>query len=655
MRQPTPLQAVVITLMLTYVPHMFWLPVWVSLFCLSLWSIRLLAEYKGWKPPGRLYLYALTGLALAGALIFRDGNFYGRDAGTCLLALMLAIKPFEMNTFRDQMITLFLGLFLLFTVILFEQNLLTGLYIFGCLILITAAFISLNQSRFQVLTTIGRAFLLFVQGLPLAVVCFVLFPRLPGALVGIQDQRPVNISGLSRTLRPGSLSKLVQSDTIVFRAKFQGPTPENKDLYWRAGVLWDYDDNAWSRITVPKSSPPLFEKKRKQKQYTVTLEPTRQLMLPALDLPLNTPGFARMEAGLTLRAGEEIRKRTEYLMTSSLDAVLSTPSPAQIRQGLQLDKTTNQRTRKLIHSLRKEQKGPKDLVARVLELFREDGFSYSLSPPSLDSVDPVDQFLFQTRTGYCAHFAQAFAWMMRCARIPARIVIGYQGGQRNRLGEYLIVRQKDAHAWVEIVLPGQGWTRIDPTRAVAPERIETGIQGLAFKTPEGPVFLIPQDHWIQKIGDKIRLGWDALNYKWHAWVLDYTFSRQNRLFSRLHLGQSAWQSLRKVILITTICFLLLSGILALVLLRPRKGGQDQVKRLYNRFLRKLNKSKIPVFAHEGPCDLSQRIALEYPLLQSRVREIIRLYIQLRYAGIKDKNLIQKLKKDIRRFRIQKQR
>ncbi|MCF8038395.1 MAG: DUF3488 and transglutaminase-like domain-containing protein [Desulfohalobiaceae bacterium] len=652
MRQPTHQQTVVCALFLTYAPHMLWLPAWVSLFCLSLWSIRLLAEHKGWKPPGRLYLYALTLLALAGVLIFWGGNFYGRDAGTCLLALMLAIKPFEMKTFRDQMITLFLGLFLLFTVVLFAQNLLTGLYIFSCLILITAAFISLNQSRFQVLPTIGRAFLLFVQGLPLAVVCFVLFPRLPGALVGIQDESPVNISGLSQTLRPGSLSELVQSEAIVFRAKFQGALPENKDLYWRAGVLWDYEDNAWSKTPIPASSPPLFRYKRQQKQYTVTLMPTRQKMLPVLDLPLNVPDFARMEPGLTLQAEREIRKRTAYRITSSLEAALSPPHPDQIRQGLQLDKTTNLRTQKLIRSLSREQDNPEALVARILELFRTGGFTYSLSPPPLGEADPVDKFLFQTRTGYCAHFAQAFAWMMRSARIPARIVIGYQGGRPNPLGEYLMVRQKDAHAWVEIVLPGQGWTRIDPTRAVAPERIETGIQGLTTKIRDEPYLLIPQDHWLMQIGNQIRLGWDALNYHWHSWVLDFTFSKQNRLFSRLHLGQSAWHSLRKVILITTACFVLLSGILALILLRPGKVRQDQVQKLYHRFLRKLSKSGVSVYPHEGPLDLSRRLSFDSRLTNSRVREITRLYIQLRYAGSRDKTLIRKFKKRIKQLRVQ---
>lgn len=651
MKAPTQLQTVLFALILTYLPHALWLPAWVSIFCLSLWLIRFLAEHKNWNPPGRFYLYTLTLLALTGVVVFWGGHFYGRDGGTCLLALMLAIKPFEIHSTRDQMITLFLGLFLLFTVILFAHNLLSGLYVFCCLILILAGFLTVNQTHSRVLSTIGQAFLLVLQGLPLALICFLVFPRLPGALVGLADTTPVNISGLSQRLSPGNLSSLVLSKTIVFRARFQGAVPENKDLYWRAAVLWEYEDNVWSKKKLLRPGLVGFQHKGREKGYTLTLEPTRQKMLPVLDLPLNTPELARMLPGLTLEAKQEVQKRIKYHCISSLDSALAPPGPAQIRQGLQLDRSRNPRTKQLLRSLNTQQANSKAVVAQVLDFFRESGLFYSLNPPLLTTRDPVDEFLFDTRTGYCAHFAQAFAWMMRFAGIPARIVVGYQGGELNPLGEYLIVRQSDAHAWVEIVLPGQGWTRIDPTRTVAPERIASGIRGLRQQAGSGPIFLIPQDHWLVQIAHQIRLGWDALNYTWYDWVVGYTFSRQNKLFSRLHLGESAWQSLRTVILILTASFVLLSGFLALVLFRHRELEQDQAKRCYNLFLRKLSKGGQPIYAQEGPQDLSRRVSRNNPAAASRVKQIVELYIQLRYAGNTDKKLLARLKKQVKRFRM----
>ncbi len=651
MRRPTALQFVLIVLMLSYLPHILWLPAWVSVFCFSLWIIRFLAAAGHWQSPGRCYLYGLTLLALTGVAVFGGGGFYGREAGASLLALMLAVKPFEIRTYRDRMITVFLALFLLFTTLLFTQSLFLGLYLFPCLILIVTAQISVNQEQLRILAAWSRAALLCLQALPLAAIFFFLFPRLPGALIGLRSTDAPGISGLSDTLAPGSLSELAQSKDIAFRAEFAGKPPENPQLYWRAAVLWDFNGTAWTRGTPAEQQAPVLLSGKDQKTYTVTLEPSGNRMLPALDIPLEAPSLAVMLSDWTLKAHNKIQEKTNYRLRSSLKGTMPPSDPALKQRGLALDTSLNPRTQELLQVFAENNPEPEQLVQQVLHYFRRQKFSYTLSPPPLHSSDSVDEFLFRTQSGYCSHFAQAFAWMMRSAGIPSRIVVGYQGGERNPMGDYLIIRQSDAHAWVELALPGKGWTRIDPTQAVAPDRIASGMQQLLAGNGDHSLFMIDDDHWLMHIRHSLRLSWDALNYHWYTWVVDYTLAKQNRLLSRLHLGENIWRSLDTVILIFTASSLIFVLFSALLILPARSTDPDPVKKIYTRFLKALQKSGFTVPPHEGPRDQASRIAEQFPKRRQDIAKICELYVQLRYAGFQDKKLVQQLKKRIKAFHI----
>ena len=648
MKHPSSIQIVLIVLFVSYLPHVLWLPGWVSVFCCSLWSIRFLSDIKRWPPPGRLYIYGLTLLALTGVIVFRGGAFYGREAGTSLLALMLAVKPFEIRTYRDKMIAVFLTLFLLFTTLLFTQSLVLGIYLFACLVLIMAALIMVNQSRARVRVACSQAGLLCLQALPLAACCFFLFPRLPGALIGLRNLDSPSISGLSETLSPGSLSHLVQSEAIAFRAAFAGSTPERRHLYWRAAVLWDCNGTTWTRGPTVDSPDPEFPFRNARTTYTLTLEPTGKTMLPALDLPLEAPPLASMLEGLTLQAKNKVDKKTHYQVTSTLNSTLP-PDPGQIHRGRVLDRSLNPRTQELMQTLSAGTTGPEEVVAKVRAFFRGQNFSYTLSPPRLRSTHLVDEFLFRTRQGYCSHFAQAFAWMMRSAGIPSRIVVGYQGGEENPMGDYLMVRQSDAHAWVEVVLPGKGWSRIDPTQIVAPARIASGMQHLLAQSGQRSLFLIDDDHWLMKIGHRLQLSWDALNYHWYTWVVDYTLAKQNSLLNRLHLGTNVWQSLNRVIMVFTAFVLIFATVLAVMILPARTPATDPAELTYRRFRKKIQKLGVPVFPEEGPRDEGLRFAEQLPRQKKLIQEISDLYIQLRYAGSQDRRLLQKLKKRVASF------
>lgn len=649
MKQPDSLHTVIIVLVLSYFPHVLWLPAWVSVFCFSLWAIRFLAAVRHWKPPGRLYLYGLTLLALAGVALFGGGAFYGREAGASLLALMLAVKPFEIRIYRDRMISLFLALFLLFTTLLFTQSLFLGLYLLICLMLISTALMLVNQPRPRLFASGSQALLLCLQALPPAAIFFVLFPRLPGALIGLRNTDSVSITGLSETLSPGSLSELVQSDAIAFRAEFTDPPPEHRHLYWRAAVLWDFNGTTWTRGTPSRQRHPDPPFKETQTIYSLTLEPTGNTMLPALDIPLEAPPQAALFSDWTLKAREKIQDKTHYRMRSGLNFSQPQPDPSHIQRGLALDTALNPRTQALMASLSADSPDPAGLVQQALQYFQQQGFSYTLSPPRLRSRDSVDEFLFRTRRGYCSHFAQALTWMMRCAGIPARIAVGYQGGEQNPMGDYLLVRQSDAHAWVEVALPGQGWTRVDPTRTVAPDRIASGMQQFLTRSGEGSLFMIDDDHWLMRFGHNLQLSWDALNYHWYTWVVDYTLAKQNRLFSRLHFGENIWRSLDTVIVIMTVSSLLFVLASALLILPARSAGPDAVKHIYSRFLKKLQKSGIEVPSHQGPRDQAERIARRLPHRKADIKGISDMYIQLRYADVQDKHLLRQFKKRIRAF------
>jgi len=618
--------ALLLAFVLVCAPHVQHLPPWVS--C----SVPVLIGWRTWllrndrSIPSRWILLAIAALGAAGVLM-SYGPLLGRDASVALLAVMAALKAMELRAQRDAMVILCLGYFLIITNFLYSQSIATALYMLAVMALLTGILISLQDHGRQLRwrDAAKSAVVMLLQAAPVMAVLFILFPRVQGPIFGIPQATSAGVTGLSDRMSPGDLSNLGLSDEVAFRVHFESAAPGAAQLYWRGPVLWDFDGRTWSAGETPLLGQTAYEARGEPLRYTVTLEPHGMRWMFAIDLPARLPLGATLSADYQLLATQPIRNRIRYDMVSSLAYRYGVDeSPAMLRRALRLPRGYNPRSIELASALRARSADDHALIANALDLFRTQLFFYTLVPPRLGR-DSVDEFLFRTRRGFCEHYASAFVFLMRAAAIPARVVTGYQGGEMNPLGDYLIVRQSEAHAWAEVWLRDEGWVRIDPTAAVSPARVQVGI---AAALPQGdplPISVRGSIPWLKHLG----MTSDAVANSWNQWVLGYTPERQIKLLERAGVRSPTWQSLTMLLLAGAAAVV---GVVALgVLLRLRSAAAaDPVQRSWERFCRKLERAGCRRGAAEGPVDFAARAARALPGAAERIYAIARLYVALRY-------------------------
>jgi transglutaminase-like putative cysteine protease len=630
------------SLALVAAPHAHQMPAWTVALIATLIAWRAYIGYARLALPNR-WLLLLFALAATFGVFLSYRTIFGRDAGVTLLVVMLGLKLLETRTLRDAMLLSFLSYFLVITNFLYSQTIGTGLYMLACTVFITATMVSLNfaeaEPPFRV--QLRTAALMLAQSVPLMLVLFLLFPRVPGPLWGLPRDAFAGTSGLSDTMTPGSLSSLALSDAVAFRVRFESQIPRAKDLYWRGPLMWDFDGRTWS-VQFFVYTAPRIDAEGDPVAYEVTLEPHNRRWLFALDLPAVIPPRAVAGTDYQLYSVQPVINRLRYDMTSLLNARFGeVESRYSLHRALQLPARLNPRAQELGRALRQKHANDEDIIADMLGMFRRN-FVYTLEPPLLGE-HPVDEFLFSTRSGFCEHYASAFAVVMRAAGIPTRIVTGYQGGEVNALGNYLIVRQADAHAWTEVWLKDRGWVRVDPTFAVAPVRVDTGILAAVPRTDSLPLMVRTQFELLRQA----RLTWDYMANAWNQWVLGYTPERQRWLLANAGVDDATWQKL------TAILFVLAGAIVAmftaLALRRLKSRVRDPVRIAYQTFCDRLRRKGLPRGAAEGPVDYARRLEQARPDLAPAVGAITRLYIALRYGAESSANALIELQRRVRQF------
>jgi len=608
-------------------PHAQHMPLWASAIVLALIVWRMLAAQRDWGLPSRWLLVTVAAIASV-AVVLSYGPLLGRDASVALLAVMTALKCMELRTQRDANVVMCLGYFLTITNFLYSQTILTALFMALVLLWLTATGIALqDRSRRLPPTQLARsAALMVLQAVPLMVVLFLLFPRVQGPVFGFPQATSTGVTGLSDTMSPGDLASLSLSDEVAFRVDFHTPAPKPAELYWRGPVLWDFDGRTWRIGAGAAMSTRSFEASGPPVRYAVTLEPHHMRWLFAVDLPATRPADATLTADFQLIAARPVRVRERYEMTSYPSYRMGLDErPEALQRALRLPRGSNPRARDLAQAFRANATSDREVVARALDLFRTQLFFYTLTPPPLGQ-HPVDEFLLQTRRGFCEHFASSFVFLMRAAGVPARVVTGYQGGEINPLGGYLIVRQAQAHAWAEVWLEGAGWMRVDPTAAVSPARIEIGIAAAVPRSDPLPLGMRGDFQWLTQA----RFTLDSITNSWNQWVLDYTPDRQARLLSRVGVGAPSWKSLTAMLVLAAGVVLL--ALTALTLHRLRRDQADPVQRAWRAFCRKLARAGIERADSEGPLAFAQRVCALRPALADAVQDITSRYLALRYAS-----------------------
>ena len=653
---------------LAALPHLLMGPLWLRVLIPALVVARVLVQRGRLRMPGRLLRVLLLGAIVVGT-VYTHGTIAGPEAGACLLVAAFALKLLEMFRLRDAYVLLVLGYFVLATTFLFYQGPLAAFYVLLVMMLLTAALIGINKPETHARPTahVRLASVMLLQSLPVMLLLFVLVPRV-GPLWALEIRQEGARTGMSDSMAPGEVSNLTQSAELAFRVEFEGEVPPPAERYWRGLTYSWFDGRRWSQAAprhVPRDELVRFAQgsantwypglsvAREQVpgpvyRYRVVQEPSRRPWLYALAVPFAEQRDIGLARDFRLLRDSDLEQRYAYTVTSYplLKPAMSLPDWER-DFNLALPEAGNERSRALAESWFAEVDGePRHYADRILRWFRQEAFYYTLEPPLLRG-DTVDGFLFESRRGFCEHYASAFAYLMRAAGVPARIVAGYQGGELNPVGNHLRVHQYHAHAWVEIWLEAEGWVEFDPTGAVAPERIEQGME--PFRDGGGGALqnLFGGRGGAHPLLARWRNSLDYIQFSWQKWVLGYNETAQLAFLERWLGEVSPWR-LARVMLIGMVILLL--PVALWVLLRQRGPARSPLQREYRAMGRQLRRAGLASPEHLPPRELARWAGEHWPALAGEFNRWAAFYEQAAYAGEDEQESRQQLRRLRRRLR-----
>jgi transglutaminase-like putative cysteine protease len=633
-------------LALALLAHISTLPLWVPAIVVACGLIRLgLARSGRGSPPGSVL--AIIAVLTVPLLLVRFHTFNGLVGGTALLSVAAGLKLLETKARRDIYIITLIIYFVSLAALLEGDSFWLLAYLIGVCWLTTATLLRLTSSGpapgwRRSLRYGGRVLL---QALPLALVFWLLFPRFAAPLWRIPSDSQTAASGLSDTMSPGDITSLALSDEVAFRVRFAAATPPNRERYWRGPVLVVFDGHTWSRSPSTQTAAALKPLGPGYK-YTVMMEPHRHRWIFMLDWPSSWKNLPRAElsADYTLMQSEPLSRPVDVEGASYTQVQATEPLSVRMRsRDLRLPNDRNPRTQALARELRAAHADDMEYLQAVLAMFTQQPFFYTLNPPKL-SDDSVDEFLFNTKRGFCGHYASAFAALARAAGIPARVVTGYQGGTLNPYGDYWILRQSDAHAWTEVWIEGRGWVRIDPTAAIAPQRVERGLADAAGADESSASVWQRRTRWFSGV----RLRFDAVKEIWRERILDFDQDSQRKLLEFLKIPEPDGQ---KLVMVLAVAMSLVFAWLTWQVRRELSiSSKDETARAYAKLCAKLAAAGVPRHAHEGAEAYALRVARQRPDLAGRVTGLCRQYSFLRYAPPSSSVTLGQFQAAVRAFR-----
>jgi transglutaminase-like putative cysteine protease len=635
----------VFAVMVAGAPHLLFVHPWVPVTIVALLTWRIAAATKRWKLPGLAIRLPLTMLGFI-AVLFSYRKISGLDAGSALLLVMISLKLLETRGHRDRAVVVFICYFLLFAAFLREQPIWSAAYLLAGVLVTTAALLQTSRTGTVVSAprVMAMALRLVLQAVPLMVLMFFLFPRIPGPFWALPHAGSKGMTGLANELTPGDITELALSDEVAFRVKFDGAAPAPSQLYWRGPVMNRFDGRTWAhqKMDIAPQVENLVIKNDSDFSYELTLEPHGRNWLLALETPsVWTAPQAQLTAAFQLVNPTPVHQRMSYRGRSYTSGVLP---GAGIEQDLDtatiLPAGSNLKSVEFARRLRTETDSDRDFLLKVLKFFTEEEFYYTLTPALL-GLSPVDEFLFSSRQGFCGHYASAFTVLARAAGIPTRVVTGYQGAEFNPLGDYWIVRQSNAHAWAEAWLDGR-WVRFDPTAAVAPERIETGLNEAMNWRSDSAGNLLRSNSFISRLA----MSWDAVNTRWNRWVLTFGPKSQETMMSIVGIKKPSMQYLTIALAISTTIFLIILGLLQR---RSNKPRIDQLQKCYQRLCARTGKISRPRRSSEGPQEYADAICKLRPDLATDLQNLFATYISLRYDSSSDAQATQNFSQAVARF------
>ncbi|GGJ28345.1 transglutaminase TgpA family protein [Deinococcus roseus] len=629
-----PLKTLMVALALVFAPYLLFLPPWLMGVALGLIGWRWLVVQRSWKLMPPLGMALVLVVAVAGVW-GQFGTLMGRDGGTAILLVLMGMKLNESKNVRDALLLVLMGFFTLLSCYFFQQDVLITGYTLVIGVLLFGVAAHLRSHAFTLQQNLKRMAPLLWRALPLALVLFVVFPRSEGPLWAVPAQQNGK-SGLADEISPGSISNVVRDSSVAFRVEFLDPPPAPEQLYWRGPVFEFFDGQDWKqqRLWGGSYQFPNTIPRGRTIRYRTTMEPHGKNWVLALDAFVGGSNRVQVTTNLQAVSRRPITLRQRFDLQSMPEAWMGRDEdPVRLQAELQLPAEGNPRTRTLAHSW--TALDPEARMEAALDFFRNGGFKYTLTPPELSGPNMLDDLLFGTRQGFCEHFAGAFAFLMRAAGVPARVVGGYLGGHPNQNGGYYIVRQTDAHAWVEVWLEGKGWIRVDPTAAVAPTRLTQGLASSLQNADFLPAVARGENSWLTQL--QLRL--DSLQFLWDQWIIGYNLTQQQALVNLLGTLGTA---LVLVVLVAVAVFFLVYK------RKPSVQHADDLQRVFERFVRRLSRPPEPA---EPVGTYAVQMAAAHPEAADTILSIAELYQELRYGAAPSPEQRRAFQRQVQQFRL----
>jgi protein-glutamine gamma-glutamyltransferase len=612
------------------------LAIWVPLVFLTALLAKFWMEKKDRRLRSLLWKTVLALLAL-GATIATYGSPTGVEPGVSLVVLLASLKILEAHTARDFHVLVMIGWVLCLGAFIMSQEFTVALCVLAAFVLLVTALVQFHRGRasgkviWPPLSTAGK---ILAQALPLVVILFLLFPRGTGGFRLQLPGAPADSTGFSGKLSPGTVASIATSEELAFRAEFpDGNMPPRSTLYWRGAVLSDGGGLQWEAGLGLGRAQASARSTGESIRQRITLEPHGGRWLFALDRPLTAPAGATLAPGRYLHTPRPNNRMRRYEVVSAPHVTEDELRPRERAALLLLPPSISPEVHQLAQSWAAQNSDPRAVVKAALEFFRTQGFVYSVSPGQYEGAAALDDFLFRRKIGFCEHYAGTFVTLMRAAGIPARVVVGYLGGEFNQFGNYILVRQSEAHAWGEVWIPEIGWERVDPTSVVAPERLSLGslremLAAATQNAASGGESATGRTRRALRFFDNARLAWDTLSFAWDTQVLSFDLDAQREFFTQLRID--SWSGASHLLWIAAIAVILLALYASLSRWKARPR-QDSLRALYDQFCLKAGQLGAPRFASEGPANYAKRAVDVLPQQADRIRRITENYIALRYS------------------------
>ncbi|HMS26706.1 MAG TPA: DUF3488 and transglutaminase-like domain-containing protein [Burkholderiaceae bacterium] len=657
-----------VVIALVEMPLMPHVPVWCSLMVAAIMLWRAVLVWNAKPLPARAWLLWVLVLTVS-ATWFTHRTLLGRDAGVTLIAILLALKTLEQGSKRDAYVVFFLSFFCMLSNFFFSQSLLTALLMLLALLGLTTILVNANLpvGKPPLLVSAKIASRLMLMGAPIMLLLFMLFPRL-APLWGLPSDAASGRTGLSAQMRVGTIAKLAQDDSIALRIKFADKPPTGSEIYLRGPVLSQFDGREWlPNIALSNISLPADQSEQANLQvmgdpirYEVTLEPQNNPWVFVLDATSKAPQLPNY--GLSLNADMQWtanRSITELVRYQAQSHLQFTHGPAQwdgtLDKYLALPADSNPRTKQMATAMMQNailananvstSTAPltssvtptltASLVNAAMQQLRTGGYAYTLEP-GLFGTHTADEFWFDQKAGFCEHIASSFVILMRTMNVPARLVTGYQGGETNPIDGTWVVRQSDAHAWVEVwqvdaTSQTGTWLRVDPTSAVSPQRIDLQ-QRLA---PAANVFGGTVNEALQNVWGtlgfnplkQLRTGWEALNHAWNQKVLNYTQTKQFELLKNLGFQHPSWEDLGYLIS----ALLLAMAIIGSAWVQWDKRQHDPWLRLLDKVQQRLKELGLSTMPHTTPRTLATQVHTHFGASANDLVDYLLQLERFRYA------------------------